>query len=201
MYAILGTQPDITYAVGAVSLYNSNPRRQHWNAVKRIFRYLKGTMDFTLEYKDSNNTFIRYSDADWGDNLNDRRSTGGYTFLIAGGSVTWSSKKQPTVALSSTETEYIALTQAAKEAIWIRHLLKEVKCDLSNNKLTIIYNDNQRSNSLSKDSVYHTRTKHIDIQHHFIREKVENKEVEVIYCRTEDMIADYLTKGISKKKH
>ena len=126
MYAMLGTRPDIAYSVGVISQFNSNPGKAHWIAVKRIFRYLKGTMDYSLTYKGSESQLLGYSDADWGGNLDDRRSTTGYTFIISGGAVTWSSKKQQTVALSSTEAEYMALTQATKEAVWIKHLLTEL---------------------------------------------------------------------------
>jgi len=202
MYAMLGTRPDIAYAVGAVSQYGSNPGREHWLAVKRIFRYLKGTAHFALEYKKPDSSLIGYCDADWAGNIDDRRSTTGYVFLIAGGSVSWSSKKQPTVALSTTEAEYMALTQATKEAIWIRQLLSEIgMTPKTSREPTIIRSDNQGCISLAKNSVHHARTKHIDIQHHFVREKLEDGEVEVIFCKTEEMVADVLTKGLTKEKH
>ena len=202
MYAMLGTRPDISYAVGVVSQFSSAPGRSHWNAVKRILRYLKGTVNYALEYKGTDSTLIGYSDADWGGNLDDRRSTTGYVFSIAGGAVSWSSKKQPTVALSTTEAEYMALTQATKEGIWIRRLLEEIGIgsDLLSGP-TIIRTDNQGSIALAKNPIYHARTKHIDIRYHFIREKVEDGEVELSFCRTDDMTADVLTKGLSKEKH
>jgi hypothetical protein len=202
MYAMLGTRPDIAYAVGAVSQYSSNPGRSHWTAVKRIFRYLKGTTNYALEYEASDSKLVGYSDADWAGNIDDRRSTTGYIFLIAGGAVSWSSKKQPTVALSTTEAEYMALTQATKEGIWIRRLLMEisVKPELYRQS-TVIRSDNQSCISLARNSIHHARTKHIDIQHHFVREKVENEEVELLFCPTDDMAADILTKGLTKEKH
>ena len=120
MYAMLGTRPDISFAVGAVSQYSSNPGELHWRAVKRIFRYLKGTVGHSLEYKRSDKIVHGYSDADWAGNIDNRRSTTGYAFLMNGGAVSWASKQQPTVALSTTEAEYMALAQATKEAVWIR---------------------------------------------------------------------------------
>lgn len=200
MYAMLGTRPDIAYAVGAVSQYCSNPGRGHWTAVKRIFRYLKGTRNYALEYKGSGH-LVGYSDADWAGNVDDRRSTTGYTFLIAGGAVSWSSKKQPTVALSTTEAEYMALSHATKEAVWIQRFLAEIGFGLAHQTSTIIHTDNQGAIALAKNSVHHARTKHIDIKHHFIREKVETGEVKLVFCRTEDMVADVLTKGLSKERH
>ena len=117
-------------------------------------------------------------------------------FLIACAAVGWKSKRQPTVALSSTEPEYMALSQATKEGIWIRRLLNEIGIAPNSLKETaIIRSDNQGSLALAKNSIHHARTKHIDIQHHFVREKVESGEVELEYCSTEDMVADILNKG------
>jgi hypothetical protein len=120
MYAMTGTRPDIAYAVGATSAYNANPGEQHWKAVKRIIRYLKGTKNLELEYRQNNERIHGYSDADWAGSLDDRRSMTGYVFVLCGGAITWNSKKQPTVALSTTEAEYMALGQTTKEAIWLR---------------------------------------------------------------------------------
>jgi hypothetical protein len=201
MYAMLGTRPDIAYAVGAVSQYCSNPGRGHWTAVKRILRYLKGTMNFSLEYKGTNEQLIGYSDADWAGNIDDRRSTTGYVFLVADGAVSWNSRKQPTVALSTTEAEYMALAHATKEGVWIRRFLSEIGLGSPCQKPTPIYSDNQGSIALVKNPVNHARTKHIDIKHHFVREKTEGGQVQVIFCGTEEMVADVLTKGLSKERH
>jgi transposase InsO family protein len=201
MYAMLGTRPDIAYAVGALSRYNSNPGQGHWQAVKRIFRYLKGTTGQSLQYKADNKQLVGYCDADWGGDHDDRKSTTGYVFVLAGGAVSWASKKQPTVALSTTEAEYMATTQATKEAIWLQRLLGEVGFRTCAQSPMTIFSDNQSSVALTKNSVYHARTKHIDIQHHFVRERVENQEIAVMFCRTEDMVADVLTKGLAREKH
>jgi hypothetical protein len=201
MYAMLGTRPDLAYAVGTLSQFNANPGHGHWKAVKRIFRYLKGTAHDKLLYESSaNRRVIGYSDADWASNVDDRRSITGYIFFIGTNAISWSSKKQPTVALSTTEAEYMSLTQATKEGIWICRLLDEIGFGLNGEPIAI-YNDNQSCVALSKNSAYHARTKHIDIQHHFIRERVDNKEVEVKFCGTDDMVADIFTKGLVKTKH
>jgi hypothetical protein len=199
MYVMTGTRPDIAYAVGATSVYNSNPGEKHWKAVKRIMRYLKGSRDFELEYKSTNDPMHGYSDADWGGNADDRRSTTGYTFIMSDAAVCWGSKRQPTVALSTTEAEYMALTQATKEAVWLKRFLQDIKLETQNN--VRILTDNQSSMALAKNPVFHARTKHIDIRHHFIRERVEAGDIELVFCKTEDMLADVLTKGLTKEKH
>jgi hypothetical protein len=136
-----------------------------------------------------------YSDANWGNDQDSRRSTSGYLFYY-GGLVSWSSKKQATVALSSTEAEYMALMHATKEAIWLRSLISELKIELRLTEPTLIYKDNQSCIALARNPVQHARTKHIDIQHHFIRDKVDSKEIELAYSPTDEMIADALTKAL-----
>ena len=120
IYAMLCTRPDICFAVGLVSRYQSNPGREHWKAVKRILRYLKGTMDYCLCYQGSNLRLIGYSDADWGGDLDQRKSTSGYTFLLNKGTISWSSKKQTCIALSTMEAEFIAYSAVVQEAVWLR---------------------------------------------------------------------------------
>jgi hypothetical protein len=142
---------------------------------------------------------IGYSDADWAANLDDRRSITVYAFIMANGAISWNSKKQPTVALSSTEAEYMAASQATKEATWIRKLLDSL--GLAKPEAMLIYGDNQGSIALAKNPTGHGRTKHIDIQHHFIREKVNGGEIQFEFCGTENMIADVLTKGLPQEKH
>jgi len=141
---------------------------------------------------------IGYSDANWGNNTDTRKSTTGYLFYLSGGVVSWSSKRQATVALSSTEAEYMALTHTTKESIWLRTILKEL--GFAQNDATTLYEDNQSCIALAKNPIHHARTKHIDIQHHFVREKVESKEVELAYMSTDDMVADALTKPLARPK-
>ena len=199
MYAMLGTRPDIAYAVGALSQYSSKPGKEHWRAVKWIMRYLRGSTDYRLQYRRGGGVIEGYSDADWANNIDDRKSTTGYTFRLAGAAVSWSSKKQATVALSTTEAEYMALAQAVKEGIWLNRLLGEIG---HSPRLPItIHSDNQGAIDLTKNSMYHSRTKHIDIKHHFLRDVVELGTVGIIFCGTENMVADILTKGLAKQKH
>ena len=197
IYAMLGTRPDIAAAVGVCSQYMANPGLQHWKAVKRILRYLQGTLDLGLKLGGKNATasLKGYSDSDWGGSLDDRKSTTGFVFDF-GGPISWQSKKQPTVALSSTEAKYMALTQAAKEAIWLQGLLSEL--GIKETRPTTILEDNQGCIALAKNPTSHARTKHIDIRHHFIRETLENGQIKLEYCPTTDMVADILTKAIPK---
>jgi hypothetical protein len=201
MYVMVGTRPDIAVAVGAVAQHMQQPGQAHWIAVKRIFRYLKGTTNVCLSYSGHETSRILqgFVDSDWGGSLEERRSTSGYAFIFGGGAVSWKSKKQPTVALSTTEAEYMAATQATKEAIWLRRFLQEI--GLQQIGPTPIHSDSQGSIALIKNPVHHARTKHIDIQHHFVREKCESEEVEFIYCSTAEMAADVLTKGLLRVKH
>src|SRR5579871_5729126 len=140
-----------------------------------------------------------YTDTNWGGNLDNRKSTGGFAFTFAGRVISWSSKLQETVALSSTESEYMAATQASREVIWFGKLLQEIRYS-QDRRITIMLADNQGSINLAKNPTQHARTKHIDIQHYFIREKVEEKKIELVYCSTDEMVADMLTKSVSRDK-
>ena len=180
--------------MGVLAQFSSNPSTNHWSGVKRIFRYLKGTLNYGLVFIGSDFKLPGYCDADWGGDLNTRRSTSGYIFTIGDSMVTWTSKKQLTVAKSSTEAEYVALSLATQEAIWIRQLLKDVGMFIG--LPTIIYEDNNSAIELSKNSKFHNRTKHIDISHHFIRERVISKEIEIKYCSSSNNLADIMTKAL-----
>ena len=198
LYLSTGTRPDITFAMSNVAKFCSDPTKQHWTAVKRILRYLKGTTDLGLLYTSGDgHVCFGYSDSDWAGDLDDRRSTSGYIFKLSGAGISWKSKKQGSVALSTAEAEYIALLGAVQEAIWIRQLVTELSGRHKPTKGTVIYKDNQSAISLAKNPQFHGRAKHIDLRRHFIRERVTDKSIELKYCPTEDMIADMLTKGLS----
>ena len=197
LYLSMWTRPDITYAVGNAAKFCSNPSKEHWTAVKRIMRYLKGTIDYGLCYdRSSPGECVRYSDADWAGDLKDRKSTSGYLFQICGTAVSWRSKKQTCVALSTAEAEYMALASAAQEAIWLQHLVG----DLGNKPVDpmVLYEDNQSAICMSKNPQFHGRAKHIGIKFHYIREQVERGAVALKYCPSNDMIADMLTKGLAR---
>jgi hypothetical protein len=199
MYAMLCTRPDIAFAVSQVSQFNASPTSTHEVIARRILRYLKGSMDLGIEYSGKEGLVMKvFVDADWGASEN-RRSIGGYIVILAGGAISWSCKKQGSVALSSTEAEYMALVQVLKESIWLQRLLRELGREAENAKT--IYEDNQGAIALANNPEYHARTKHVDIQYHFVRECVENGDIELEYCPTADMVADALTKALPKDRH
>jgi hypothetical protein len=200
MYASLGTRPDISFAVQTLSRFAINPGSAHWEAVKRVFRYLKGTRDLWLSYGGGGKEMEGYADAD-GSMMEDRKAISGYAFIINGGAVSWSTKKQEIISLSTTESEYVAATYAAKEALWLRSLISQLFGTTL--PATTLFSDNQSAIALTKEHQYHARTKHIDVRYHFIRWIVEEGKIRLIYCPTDEMVADTLTKALpsAKVKH
>jgi hypothetical protein len=192
-WGALATRPDISYAVSQVARFSANPGPAHWEAVKWIYRYLAGTKDLRLTYGEQRCGLLGYTDAD-GSMDEERKAISGYAFLIDGGAVSWSSKKQEIISLSTTESEYVAATHGVKEAIWLRTLITEVFHNLT--EATDIFCDNQSAIALSKDHQYHARTKHIDVRYHFIRWVIEQGVVHLVYCPTGDMVADIFTKAL-----
>ena len=202
MYLAIATRPDIAYAINKLAQYTSAPKPKHWTAVKRIFRYLKGTKDHKLTYGGSNDLLNEelniYCDADWASDL-DRKSISGYVISIAGGAVAWSSKKQTTVAPSTPEAEYIAAAHVAKQVLWYRSLLTEL--DFSLTTPSTIFSDNQSAISIAHHPEFHARTKHIDIAVHFLRDHVKKGNLDLYYINTEYNLADIFTKALKKPSH
>jgi len=194
------SRPDIAFAVNVASTFSNNPNQSHWNAVKRIFRYLKGTLNYNLTYSKSNHSeIITYSDADWANDPSTRRSVTGTVFIKNGGAITWFSKRQRTVALSSVEAEYIALAFTCQEGIWIKRLITELEPNVNTQTLKI-FCDSRGAISLAKNAITSQRSKHIDVRWHFIRDHVENDNIEVKHLSTDEMSADILTKPLNKSK-
>ena len=198
MYAATTTHPNIGSAIGILAQFMSAPGLSHWSGIKRILRYIRGTQDYGLLFTtdDDGNKLVGFSDSDWAGDVDTRRSTSGYTFHVGNSLVSWSSKKQATVAKSSTEAEYVALSFATQEAVWLRRLLESINC--SETTPTTIFEDNQGAIDLSRNPKHHNRTKHIDISFHFTRERVASKEVNVEYCPTSEMTADIMTKALPR---
>lgn len=199
LYLAQATRPDIAFAVNDVSRFNTTYTMAHWKAVKRIMRYLRGTVNYKLSFDTKNpEQLIGYTDADWASDIDKRRSCTGYVFKLSGGSISWKSTRQSTVALSSTEAEYMALSATIQEGIWLLQL-----CDELGQKLSMPINlkcDNQSAIKLAESDGYRQRSKHIDIRFHYIREKIENNMFKVEYLNTEKMVADSLTKAVCEKK-
>lgn len=195
MYAMLATCPDLAYSVGALSKHSAKPTPEHWTALMRVYRYLRKMADKRLTFRGKDSaTPIGYVDVDWASDVNDRRSITGYVFVMAGGAVSWSSKKQDSVALSSMEAEYMAAASATREAVWMRTFLSEIRI-LPTQRIRLLI-DNQSAISLAKNTVFHSRTKHIAIRYHFIRKKVDSGEIELKYVPTNWQVADVLTKAL-----
>jgi hypothetical protein len=168
-------------------------------ALKRVLRYLKFTANYTLTYRHDEKPAHGYCDADWCSNEHDRRSCTGYVFIHQGGAITWNSRRQQTVALSTTEAEYMSLSSCTQEAMWLKQLQEELWPHLVTAPMTILC-DNQSAIRLAGTENYHSRTKHIDIRHHFVRDKVRLKKIVIEYIQTSEMVADALTKGTPQLK-
>jgi hypothetical protein len=195
-YAASNTRPDICAAVSMVSSYTNDPGPMHWKAVKRILRYIKGTLDYGIVLGGGIKVTLEgYSDADWAGDSDTRRSRTGYIFYVGKGCVTWQSKRQATVSLSTTQAEYQSLSTATQELLWIRALLKELGYDQS--EPTPMHQDNMGCIELTKSNKNHQRTKHIDIRHHFIKDVVDQKQMEMHWFPTKKMHADIMTKPLA----
>ena len=200
MYLSACTRPDIAFATGSLARYMANPTIVHWQAAKGVLRYLAGTADYGITFGGSDSGDLEpfgYCDADYAGDIDTRRSTTGYVFTLNGGAISWQSKRQPTVAASTTEAEYMAAAAAVKEGLWVRKLLS----DLGINTKTIhILADNQSAIKILRNPISSLRSKHIDVIHHFARERVMRNEVVFTYTPTNMMIADALTKSLAGDK-
>ena len=203
MYAMVCTRPDISQAVSMVSRYMHSPGKEHWQAVKWILRYILGTVDVGLLFQrrvEVGKNVVGYVDSDFAGDLDKRRSTTGYVFTLAGGPVSWRSTLQSTVALSTTEAEYMAATEAIKEAIWLQGLFDDLGIVQEHIE---VHCDSQSAIHLAKNQVHHARTKHIDVRFHFVRDVIDEGGILLQKIGTVDNSADMLTKVVTgiKFKH
>lgn len=200
IYLVTGTRPDIAYAVSYLSRYLENPLLSHWNAVKRVLRYISGTREHGILYGDSKSVNVKgYSDSDYAGCTEERKSTGGYIFLLGKGAICWKSKKQSVTATSTCEAEYMACCLATKEAIWLSRLLADILQKESPDPISIGI-DNNGSIDIAKNTSINEKSKHIDVQYHFVRECVQHGKVSLIRCPTSDQLADPLTKPLDRVK-
>ncbi|KAK1698800.1 hypothetical protein QYE76_015497, partial [Lolium multiflorum] len=202
MYAMLCTRPDIAHAVSLTSRYQSDPGMEHWTAVKNILKYLKRTKDMFLCYGgDQELVVTSYTDASWNTDPDDSKSQSGYVFILNGAAVSWSSSKQCTVAKSSTESEYIAASEASSEAVWMKRFIVELGVVPSALDPLVIYCDNTGAIANAKEPRSHKKLKHIKLRFHSIREYIEDGEVEICKVHTDLNVADPLTKALPRAKH
>jgi len=193
------TRPDIAYHVGVISRFMQQPSKVHYGAAKRVLQYIAGTLDFGIWYSKTDNfRLCGYTYSDWASSLDDIRSVSTNVFTLGSGVVTWSSKKQATTTLSTSEAEYIAATSAACQAIWLRRILAELQHMQAS--ATEIYCDNKASIAMTKNPSFHSRTKHINVHFHFIHHLVVKEEIILKHCRTHKQLADILTKSLTIDK-
>ena len=202
MYPMLGTRPDLSYAIAALGHHAANPGPDHQHALEHVFHYLRATSGKQLVFgqgTSDGSTLFGYADANWASDINDRKSMSSYVFKMAGAAVSWSSKKQTSVALSSTEAEYIAGAHAAKEAIWLRQLLLELGLEMSSP--TTLHIDNQSAITIARNPEFHKHTKHINIRYHYLQQVINDGTLELTYTPTQDQVANILMKGLPPATH
>jgi histone deacetylase 1/2 len=184
--------------VNKVCQYLHAPTTEHWTAAKRILRYVKDTIKLGTTFAPSSSTFLSaFSDADWAGDIDDRRSTGGFAIFVGPNLISWSAKKQPTVSRSSTEAEYKALGNGVAEAMWVESVLKEL--GVPRQRTAILWCDNLGATYLTANPVFHARTKHIEIDFHFVRERVASGDLDVRFISMNDQLADVFTKPATRQ--
>lgn len=199
LYLSLYSRPDIMCAVSMLSQFSKDPRKQHLNAAYYVIKYLNSTKNAVLTYRKSGLPLKGFCDANWAQDVNDRKSQSGFCFLLAGGLVSWESKKQKVVATSSAEAEYVALTEATKEASYLGYVLHEL--GYSSQSPIVMFTDSQSAQQMAKFGAHHSRTKHIHYKYHYVREAIDQQIIELRYLPTGEMLADVLTKPLPKVKH
>lgn len=189
------TRPDLSFSVNQVCQYLHSPRTTHFQSLKRILRFLKGTPSHGILISKGPSTLTAYCDADWAGSHEDRRSTSEYSLFLGSTPLSWSAKKQPIVARSSTEAEYRALAITAAKITWMCKLLKDLHIPLY--QCPTIWDDNQSAMAIAMNPIFHARTKHIEVDYHYVRELIQRKLLRLQYIHTTDQLADIFTKGLS----
>lgn len=198
MYLVVLTRPDIAYSVSYLSQFNNSYSHTHWIYAKRVLKYLAKTKNYCLKFSKGNPDLVGFVDSNWANCSMDRRSYTGFCFMKSGSAISWESKKQRTIALSSCEAEYMALSDAGREAVYLRNLHTEIMgyC----NKI-VLNCDSQSALKLASNHASHKRSKHIDVRYNYIREIISKDIIETEYLPTDAMPADLMTKGLCGTKH
>jgi hypothetical protein len=198
LYLTLGTRPDIAYAVILMSQFMTNPSEEHINKALHIVKYVSSTTNAKITYDGKNKEgLVAYADADWGSDHDTRKSVTGYVVKLAGAPISWVSRKQKTIALSSTEAEYMSLSDTARQLVWMQSLFGELGFKVHNIEL---YIDNQGAIFLAQNEAQEHRSKHIDIRYHYVRECIQEGKVVLVYIPTYEQTADILTKNLAAPK-
>ncbi|GKC47613.1 hypothetical protein Tco_1065335 [Tanacetum coccineum] len=198
MYAMTSTRPDIAYAVARLSIFTSNPSRQHWQAITRVFKYLKGTMNFGLSYVGYPSVLEAYSDASWINHVEDSSSTSGWVFLLGGVTISWASKKQTCITGSTIESEFVALAAGGKEAEWLRNLIHEIPIWPKPIAPISIRCDSAPTMAKAYSQIYNGKSRHLGVRHSTVRELIRNGVISIEFVRTQHNLADHLTKGLAR---
>ncbi|XP_047149161.1 secreted RxLR effector protein 161-like [Vigna umbellata] len=192
---LTATRPDLMYGVSLISRFMAQPTETHWSAIKRILRYLKGTTELGIFYKkEEDTTLMAYTNNDFAGDIDGRKSISGFIFSLGTGAVSWSSKKQPIVTLSTAESEYITAASCACQCIWIKRILDTIGFNRS--KQILVLCDSSSTIKLSENPVFHGRSKHIDVRFHFLRDLVKEGRIKLDYCNTQNQIAYMMTKPL-----
>jgi hypothetical protein len=197
VYAMVCTRPDISHAVGVVNRYMSNLGKQHWEVVKWILKYLQGMTEKCLTFKKNKLKLEGYVDSDFAREVDHRRSTTGYVFTLGSTAISWVFQLQKIVTISTTEVEYVAVTEASKEPIWLQGLLTKLGFE---QEMNVLHSDSQSAIQLVKNSTFHSRTKHIDLRYHFIRLLIEDGVLKLVKIARSKNSADMLTKPVTTEK-
>lgn len=203
LYIAINTRPDIAASVSILAQKVSSPTNEDWDQLKRVVKYLKGTAHMKLKLSNisgaDHQELTGYADADWAENRLTRKSNSGQIFFVNGGTVSWSCRKQTIVTTSSTEAEFVSLSEACKEALWLRRLLADLHHE--QNSPTIIHEDNQSCLEWIKEENFSYKNKHIDTKEHFVKDYIDKKFIVCKYCPGNEMIADLLTKPLTFERH
>ena len=203
-YLAIATRPDVAYPVSVLSRFSKNPGTTHWEALKRLLRYLKGTLDYCIVYAPDLQSqpqvfdFKTYCDADHGGDKDSGCSTSGYVVKMGTGAISWMSRLQAFVTLSTTEAEYVSAVSAGQEILWLRNLFTEFGYSFTH--ASVLHIDNESALSVARNPEHHGRVKHLDLRFYWLRDEVEKGRIRVVHLRTEDMPADALTKGLGREK-
>ncbi len=200
MYMVIGTQPNIMFAIHYLSQHSIAPGEKHLNVMKHGYHYLNRTLDLGLLFYGNqfNCDLVSFSDSDWAGDPNTQRLVSGYAFLFCGAIITWSVKKQPTIALSSTEAEYMAMTHSGKEVIFLNHLFNDLEIPIQL-PISLLVN-NQSAITLAENPIFHTCSKHIKVHHHWMHEKTRDGTIQLEYVPMVDQVVDIFTKPLNSEK-
>jgi hypothetical protein len=199
MYSMTCTRPDIAFAVGKLSRYTSNPSAQHWQAIQRVLKYLKRTVDYSLSYTGYPFVLEGYTDASWISNTEDNSSTSGWVFLLGGGAISWASKKQTCITSSTMEYEFVALAAVGKEAEWLRNLLLEIPLWPKPIAPISIRCDSAATLAKAYSQMYNGKSRHLGVRHSMIRELIMNGVISIEFVRSQQNLADHLKKGLARE--